>query len=193
MQCNWNILLFRFFKLLGSVFGFVSSDVESKIEILEKYRNDSENGSHYGSLQALIQWESEQSLLKDSKRPSGARTFLRLHRALEFLALFMKELSALTLDAATAACARDCYHKTLAKHHPWYIKKSASLAMYALPYKKVLLERAFSGQENSSTDHNVEAISEEANKKMEFLANLSSQVFDLVEEVYKKDNLLDLP
>ncbi|RWS05329.1 Glycolipid transfer protein domain-containing protein 1-like protein, partial [Dinothrombium tinctorium] len=131
----------RFFELLGPVFAFVAKDVENKIEILRGYRNDSQISHHYDSVQSMIDYETANNLLKDSKRPSGSRTLLRLHRALEFIALFMLELSKLENNAATGSIARECYKKSLSKYHPWYIQKTASVAMYTLPSRQDLITR----------------------------------------------------
>lgn len=72
---------FRFFQLMGSVFSFVSSDVKSKIEILQQFRNGSEK-ENFVTLKQMIQYEVDGNLLKKSNYISGSRTFLRLHRGL---------------------------------------------------------------------------------------------------------------
>lgn len=74
----------RFFSLLGSVFGFVSSDVRTKIDILTKFRNetDAEKAENFLTIKTMMTYEKEANLLKDSKYVSGSRTLLRLHRGL---------------------------------------------------------------------------------------------------------------
>lgn len=66
---------------MGKVFGFVASDVKSKIEILEELRRG-ENGEHFSTLKKMIKYESENGLLSKSDYTSGSRTLLRLHRGL---------------------------------------------------------------------------------------------------------------
>lgn len=179
--------LLRFFHLLGAVFIFVAKDVESKINILENYRKESENGFNYRTVQTMIEYEKSKNILEDTKRPSGARTLLRLHRALEFVSHFMLEVSNLGDDKGTADVARDCYKKTLAKYHPWYIKKSASIAMYTLPYRHQLVERAYCGSipscENSNTISN----------SMNRLSQLAEEVFNAIQKLYDEHQLLELP
>ena len=63
------------------MFGFVASDVKSKIEILEEHRRG-ENGEHFSTLKKMIKYESENGLLSKSNYTSGSRTLLRLHRGL---------------------------------------------------------------------------------------------------------------
>lgn len=96
----------------------------------------------------MIEYEECNNLLRNCKRPSGCRTALRLHRALQFFSLFMLELAKVGGNEATGAIARDCYKKTLASYHSWVIRKTAELAMFALPTRDQLLSRTF-GPSNS--------------------------------------------
>lgn len=130
------------------MFSFVAKDVDSKICILESYCNDSAIGSHYVTFQSMIEYEETNNLLKNCKRPSGCRTALRLHRALQFFSLFMLELAKVAGNEATGAIARDCYKKTLASYHSWVVRKTAELAMFALPTRDQLLSKTF-GPSNS--------------------------------------------
>jgi hypothetical protein len=181
--------LLRFFHLLGAVFTFVANDVQSKINILDKYSKCSEIGIHYKTVQKMIDYEKSNNLLELdlNKRPSGSRTLLRLHRALEFVSHFMLELSRLEDDKGTATVARDCYKKTLAIYHPWYIKKSASLAMYTMPYRHQLVERAYCGNvpDNETQDSVLESMSR--------LAVVAEEVFNATQKLYDEHQLLELP
>ena len=179
----------RFFHLLGAVFTFVAKDVESKINILKDYSKCKEIGVHYRTVQKMIEYEKTNNLLEMdiSKRPSGTRTLLRLHRALEFVSQFMLEVSRLEDDKGTADVARECYKKTLAKYHPWYIKKSASIAMYTLPYRYQLVERAYCGSV-PSTETRV-TVSDGMNR----LALVAEEVFNATQKLYDEHELLELP
>jgi hypothetical protein len=179
--------MIRFFHLLGAVFVFVAKDVESKITILQTYYKESEYGVNYRTIQTMIQYEKSKNILTDTKRPSGSRTLLRLHRALEFVSHFMQEVSRLDDDNGTAEVARDCYKKTLAKYHPWYIRKSASIAMYTLPYRRQLIERAYCGSIPAYETPN--SISDSMNR----LAQLADEVFNAIQKLYDEHELLDLP
>jgi len=71
----------RFFGLMGTVFGFVASDVTSKIEILQEFRQGA-NGDQFETVEQMIIFEKKQQMLDNPKYVSASRTLLRLHRAL---------------------------------------------------------------------------------------------------------------
>lgn len=66
---------------MGSVFGFVSSDVKAKIEILESHRKK-ENAEKFETFATMIEFEKSSALLDKKDYVSGSRTLLRLHRGL---------------------------------------------------------------------------------------------------------------
>ncbi|KFM61554.1 Glycolipid transfer protein domain-containing protein 1, partial [Stegodyphus mimosarum] len=132
--------LYRFFMLLGSVFGFVASDIISKVNILEEYRR-SENANEYATVQSMIEYESSNGITEDTSRPSGSRTLLRLHRSLEFIMSFMRDFSTADADAKSSTIAQKCYKETLSRYHPWLIQKGAYFAMYTLPARQQFIER----------------------------------------------------
>lgn len=66
---------------MGTVFGFVSSDVKSKIEILDELRKK-ENNDKFETFQSMLNYEKSSELLNKSDYVSGSRTLLRLHRGL---------------------------------------------------------------------------------------------------------------
>lgn len=41
----------------------------------------------------------------------------------------------------TSSCCQDAYNKTLAKHHPWVIRKAAVVAMYTMPTRELLFKK----------------------------------------------------
>lgn len=63
--------------------------------------------------------------------------FLRL----EFVYEFLSRLSELSECDKIHGCCKSAYNDTLAKHHPWVIRKGALVAMYALPTQGELLKR----------------------------------------------------
>lgn len=73
--------LFKFFQMMGSVFGFVSSDVYSKVDILEDYRTK-ESSEKFITFKTMLEHEKATGLLIKSDYVSGSRTLLRLHRGL---------------------------------------------------------------------------------------------------------------
>ncbi|XP_074654465.1 ceramide-1-phosphate transfer protein-like isoform X2 [Tubulanus polymorphus] len=134
--------LSRIFPLLGKVFGFVSSDVHSKIHILREHRKSS-MGEHYATIQGMIAYEVENNLTecKINKLDNGSRTLLRLHRALDFITKFLHEVHKAEDNASTGAIASDVYTETLAKFHPYLVRKAVQLATYMLPDKKGLVAK----------------------------------------------------
>lgn len=53
----------KFLSLLGSVFSFVASEVDGKLELIKKQRNDPEKGSHYGTIESMIQYELKENII----------------------------------------------------------------------------------------------------------------------------------
>ena len=66
---------------MGTVFGFVSSDVTSKLEILTQFRKG-DHGDQFETIEGMILYEEAEKKFEDSKYISASRTLLRLHRAL---------------------------------------------------------------------------------------------------------------
>lgn len=66
---------------MGTVFGFVSSDLKSKMEILTDFLN-SEQSSNFQTVKTMIEYERDNNLLQKKGYVSGSRTLLRLHRGL---------------------------------------------------------------------------------------------------------------
>lgn len=161
--------------------------METKIGLLENYRDVEKSGCNpaYITIQSAIEYETKENLLRDTKRQSGARTILRLHRALEFLSALMLNLSKLNEDEETAPAARDAYSNTLAKHHPWTIRTIASFAMRTLPLKKILVETVL-GKENAGNETLT-------NEKMLALANVTDNLFMVVDKYYEENSIKDLP
>lgn len=131
--------LYKFFQLMGSVFGFVSSDLKQKIEILIELVSKEEQ--NYTTVKSMIMYEKNNNILDKGDYTNGARTLLRLHRGLDFIKEFLRQLNELSDEEKTSSCCQDAYNKTLAKHHPWVIRKAAVVAMYTMPTRELLLKK----------------------------------------------------
>merc|ERR1719219_3254114 len=85
--------LYKFLCLMGTVFGWVGSDVYNKVVLLEKYLTGDKK-EHYQTVKSMIEYETKNNLIKTKKKddPSGSRTLLRLHRALEYITEFLGKL-----------------------------------------------------------------------------------------------------
>ena len=81
----------KFLHLLGTVFGWVASDVVAKISVLKGHVANEETGSHFVSIQTMTEYEVKENLIKYKARDSttGSRNLLRLQRALEYIIAFM--------------------------------------------------------------------------------------------------------
>ncbi|UXI22299.1 hypothetical protein NH340_JMT08243 [Sarcoptes scabiei] len=179
----------RFFDVFGTLFGFVTQDVYSKIEILKNYTLDETVRSNYESVRLMMDFERNENLLTDRERPSGSRTLLRLHRALEFISKFLHEIIEISDEQSTATITRNAYRITLARYHPWYIRNMVQLAIFALPCRRTIIERIF-GQAKLESLRND---SIKINENLKELADITDQVFHHTQRLYEEYNLLDLP
>ena len=131
--------VYKFLNLLGTVFGWVGSDVWAKIVQLEKYLGGEEK-EHYQNCKAMIEYEVitkkkedlltnpyqkvEHDLIKTKKKddPSGSRTLLRLHRALEYIIAFLHKLDDIQDADLCSVISVEAYEATLMKYHPWVVQ-----------------------------------------------------------------------
>jgi len=179
--------LYKFLNLLGTVFGWVSTDVDNKIEVLRQHRKG-EHATEYENVQDMIAFEVKSNLIKPKARDSstGARNLLRLHRALEYIIAFLKGVPALDTDEKCCPLSQEAYKKTLMKHHAWVVQKAAVLAMHMLPFKRGLLEKV-SGKEFGSEEYKA------AENMLPLGVKVMEEVYAKTNEVYVQYDLLNLP
>ncbi|KAG8264636.1 ceramide 1-phosphate binding [Homalodisca vitripennis] len=105
---------------MGSVFGFVGSEISSKMEALEQVRTANKS-NNFSTMKRMVQFEIDKGMLKDSSYISGSRTLLRLHRGLVFKpanscystnCFFLNKKYILSMDRATP-CYQPIHHMTL--------------------------------------------------------------------------------
>jgi len=179
--------LYKFLNLLGTVFGWVSTDVDNKMEVLRQHRNG-ENAKEYENVQDMIKYEVENKLIKPKSRDSntGARNLLRLHRALEYIIAFLKGVPDLGIDEKCCPLSQDAYKRTLMKHHMWVVQKAALLAMHMLPFKKGLLEKVCGKEHGTEEYKNAEEILPLGVKVME-------EVYAKTNDIYVQYDIINLP
>lgn len=165
---------------MGTVFAFVNSDVVEKIGILKDFRN-SDLREEYKTIQSMINYEVKNNLTNVKHKPSGSRTLLRLHRALDFITDFMKSIREADREVKLSGIGSQSYDRTLAKHHPWLIRKGVHLAVYTLPTRAHFMER----MKVTDMSHTEGLLGR--------TAELGHQIFEIVEKVYADNKLLDLP
>ena len=171
--------LYKFFQLMGSVFGFVSSDLKQKIEVLVELVGKDE--LNYITIKSMITYEKENNILDKGNHTNGARTLLRLHRGLDFIREFLRQLSELSDSDKTSSCCQEAYNKTLAKHHPWVIRKAAVVAMYTMPTRELLLKKVC----GAHVQRNVDVLPK--------MLEVTADVFNRTHNLYEIHQLHALP
>ncbi|XP_059547588.1 ceramide-1-phosphate transfer protein [Myotis daubentonii] len=176
--------LVRFLNSLGAIFSFISKDVVTKLQVMERLCSGPQR-DHYSSLQSMVAYEVGNQMVdleRRSRHPdSGCRTVLRLHRALRWLQLFLEGLRTSPEDARTAALCTDSYNASLAAYHPWIVRRAVTVAFCTLPTRKVFLEAMNVG----STEQAVAMLGE----ALPFIEH----VYDISQKLYAEHALLDLP
>ncbi|KAK8750850.1 hypothetical protein OTU49_015027 [Cherax quadricarinatus] len=173
----------KFLKILGTIFNFVSHDIQKKVTILQCYRKGGA-GDYYYSIQSMIEYERENNILTGSDQQSGSRTLLRLHRGLEFIGGFFSEIHKASDDSGLGSSASELYGRTLAKYHNWVLAKTASALLLMMPNKQTIVERITGG--NTSIRAHNEAL-------MPKVIEAMNSVYNLTQKLYEDYGLLDLP
>jgi len=77
---------------------WIATDLEAKIEILRGKRDHPDINASYDDVQSMVKQElaNKSIRFKDKDDSSGTRNLLRLHRALEFIILFMESIGKLS-------------------------------------------------------------------------------------------------
>ncbi|XP_012060595.1 PREDICTED: ceramide-1-phosphate transfer protein [Atta cephalotes] len=171
--------LYKFFQLMGSVFSFVSSDLKQKIDVLTELK--SKDAQNYMTVKSMIEYERENKLLEKADFVNGARTLLRLHRGLDFIREFLQQLGDLTDVEKTTSCCQDAYNKTLAKHHPWMIRKAAIVAMYTMPSREILFKKVC----GENVQRNIDVLPK--------MLEVTADVFNRTDSIYEIYQLHALP
>lgn len=176
----------KFIHLLGTVFGWVASDLEAKLDILRGKRRNAKISEHFEDVHSMVKQEVQEKLImfKDRDDSTGTRNLLRLHRALEFIVIFMESLGQLENSDKCVGIAQDAYKSSLNKYHPWIVQKAALLAMHILPTKEGLILKVC-GDNPEKQDRAVHTFNQ-AIKAMK-------AVYEKTEDIYRQYNLLDLP
>ncbi|XP_062904747.1 ceramide-1-phosphate transfer protein-like isoform X1 [Mobula hypostoma] len=170
---------------LGTVFGFISEEVNSKMEIIIQHRKGV-HGKEYATIKSMIDYELKSDLVNNSRLHSdglvsGCRTLLRLHRALQWLQLFLDKLRYDSQSNSISDICADSYQRTLAKHHSWLIQKAAGFAFLALPSRAKFLHM-LCVQDNKDT-----------RVKLWNSVNAIERVYNITQHMYAQHGMLELP
>ena len=101
-----------------------------------------------------------------------------------FVSSFLKRIHDAGDDEPLRKHGRDAYEATLAKYHPWLIRKAVILAVYALPTRKNLLN-IIAGDTPERHQHCINL----ATTVVERL----DEIYDKIEKLYGEKELLNLP
>ncbi|XP_075703422.1 ceramide-1-phosphate transfer protein-like isoform X2 [Rhinoderma darwinii] len=177
--------LIKFMDSMGTVFTFISHETRTKINILQNYFNG-ENGKSYRTVSSMIRYELENEVvnfkeLPPNRVPSGCRTLLRMHRALKWLEVFLYNVGTSPGQDKTSEMCAEAYHKTLAHHHSWFIRQVAEVAFLAMPPLQEMYE--------------VVCVKDHAEARIVLLTTVDAivKVFNLTQELYTANHMLDLP
>lgn len=175
----------KFLHLLGTVFGWVASDVVAKIGILKGHVGGEES-THYATIQSMTEYEVKADLIKYKARDSktGSRNLLRLQRALEYIIAFMVKVPEIGNEDNCCPVSQEAYKGTLMKFHPWIVQKAALAAMNLLPTREGLILKICHGDEERS---------KRAEEMMPKAVEAMQKVYDKTQEVYGAHKLLELP
>jgi len=177
--------LYKFLTMLGTVFGWVAVDVQNKIVVLQRYLDSAEK-EKYQNVKEMIEYETEKDFIKLKKKddPSGSRTLLRLHRALEYIIAFLHTVQGLSDEDKCSGVSRDAYEKTLMKYHPWVVQKGAKLAMGLLPTKRGLIDKIVP----NASEEDIKKAHLDLKKAIDTM----QKVYDICQEFYSEKELLNL-
>ena len=157
-----------------------------KLQVLTQYLEDPELSQHYCTLKQMIDYERKENLLKDSRKLSGTRTYLRLHRAIAFVQQFAFKLSTAQGHDRTDLLAKDAYRSTLAKHHSWLIQRGVLLALHMLPNRDDLIRRVLGSQV-----FDLQGV-ERVKQRLHEMSELTLQTFNESELVMTREKVTDL-
>ncbi|KAG7280236.1 hypothetical protein CRUP_037597 [Coryphaenoides rupestris] len=205
---SWDELV-KFMEALGPMVGLISNEIETKTTLIRQLALAAEEGPEaelrpdhaltqdvgtsgsdaaYRSVRSMIEVELLHGLVDFEKQTySGCRTLLRLHRALDWLRLFLEKLAETPASGTSgrlrspSELCREAYQSTLAHHHTWFVRRAAELAFIALPergffYRLVCVQNQ---EELSSVLLRVVAAIQE--------------VYDRTQEILQESKMLDLP
>ncbi|XP_033025214.1 ceramide-1-phosphate transfer protein-like [Lacerta agilis] len=183
---GWKELV-KFMDSLGAAFGLISGETRTKMAILQENQRGP-HGAHYRTVQSMVRFELARGLvgfqsLPAGRPPSGCRTFLRLHRALKWLELFLLKLGTSPEDADPSRMCADAYQEALAPYHSWWVRQAAALAFLAMPSQRELYRilNAGGGDEDKGLRRLLDTV------------HSIAHVYNATQELYAAHGMLALP
>ncbi|XP_060606892.1 ceramide-1-phosphate transfer protein-like [Ruditapes philippinarum] len=101
--------------------------------------------------------------------------------SVQFILEFMSRIRKCSDLDRTSKIATEVYEQTLSKHHPWFTRKMAAIAVYLLPSRKDLIH-VMCKQEYQT-----------ALQLLDKVVTAGRHVYDLTEKLYSDHDLLYIP
>lgn len=178
-----------FLRELGKVMGFVVSEIEGKLKILEGHIAQNEESHKFVNGIVKFEVDNNITITKGGKNSSASRTLLRLHRALHYIATLIKGMYHAPEKDSSTTIASSAYADTLAHHHGFFIRKGVQASFYALTSREKIQEAFAPYAVAADNVKNQAAVKEAADSICEIFENIHG----LVEKLFGDYNLLQLP
>ncbi|XP_078696799.1 ceramide-1-phosphate transfer protein-like isoform X2 [Branchiostoma floridae x Branchiostoma belcheri] len=181
MYVNTNKELLKFFTMMGTLFTFVTSEAQNKINYLTGYL-EGPDGEDYKTLSSMVKFETDNHIVNVKEyEESGTRNFLRLHRGLNFSLALCEGLKNSKPGDSIVKIASDTYASTVSQFHGWFLRKAVQAAFYLLPSRDTFMGLLCDTDEETTF------------KILNELAEVTKPVYDRTQYIYEKYNYLDLP
>ncbi|XP_041094119.1 ceramide-1-phosphate transfer protein-like, partial [Polyodon spathula] len=192
---GWDELV-RFLEALGTVIGFISQEVKGKLGLVRELRQGApatEEGGPYRTLRSMMAHELREGLVDFRRQsPSGCRTVLRLHRALHWLQLFLRSVGRSSAGDSMGALCNVAYNQALAPYHSWLLRQAVGVALVALPDRAEFF-RIVCGAEEEEEEEEREEREREGRQLLEKTVLAITRVYNITQEAYQANGMLDLP
>lgn len=176
---------------LGSVFSFITSDINDKLKLIrdKRLKEATDNAGQCQKYVNLVKMvESEKGTFDPKVRPSksnpptGTRQMQLLQRAMKMLYLFMLKIANNDCNGKVSTMAWEAYSDSpLPKFHPWLVRNTVKIAVYTLPSRDQFYKQTCP----ELTEEEITDYLSRASKAMD-------TIFNQIEEIYAKENLLNL-
>ncbi|MGH0174105.1 UNVERIFIED_CONTAM: hypothetical protein FKN15_067415 [Acipenser sinensis] len=124
---------------------------------------------------------------------SGCRTLLRLHRSLHWLQLFLRAVGRSSAGDSMGALCSVAYNQALAPYHSWLLRQAVGVALVALPDRAEFF-RIMCGEEGEEEEEKGEREREkEGRQLLEKTVLAITRVYNITQEAYQANGMLDLP
>nr|CDS25391.1 glycolipid transfer protein domain containing protein [Hymenolepis microstoma] len=183
---------------LGRLMYFVLRDVDQKLGILNDLRDQEKHPvefcQHFSTVQKMCTFEADQyennKLKSKSNATMGSRNLLRLHRAFLFIIDLFEKVCSDPPEIALSELTRSAYDGSLAHHHPWAVQKACGLAFLALPNRQTFISNLVAMQVANGCLNSEETCRQYL---LETCIPTLRKVYQITQDIYAQNNMLDLP